>query len=179
MLVNLNLLYLSDYFSYLDVEITVVSEWTQWGRRRQLLQSSINLVFSSFPYSLLLLFLSSLYQKTPEFITSYFDYTLVYAYMVPFWSFSHFRLLLYVKKMNKVSSMLFFVDILISHLILGLKYRVLLKIWSKRCCELTLKNEFQLLKSLVSFTFLINANCFVLHHKGLYFTWIILTLWIS
>lgn len=58
--------------------------------------------------------------------------------------------------------MLFFVDILISCRILGLPYLVTLKIWSRRCYELTLKKGYQQLKPLVSLTLLVNANLFVL-----------------
>lgn len=82
----------------------------------------------------------------------------LFVYWIHFQSFSHFLIILYVKKTSKVSSTPFFVGIWILHQILGLPYRVVLKIWSRRCCELTPKNEFQLLKSLVSLTLLVNAN---------------------
>lgn len=72
-------------------------------------------------------------------------------------------LIFYMKKMNRVSLMLFFVDILISHQTPGLPYQLVPKIWSRRCYELTLKNGSQQLKCLVSQILLVNKKliCFM------------------
>jgi len=70
---------------------------------------------------------------------------------------------LHVQRMNKVSLMLFFEDILISHLNLGLPYRVVPKILWRKCYELILKSGFQQLKFLVSF----NCKRLSRHELGL------------
>jgi len=73
---------------------------------------------------------------------------------VPFLSFSHYLPVLCFKKMNRVSLMLFFVDVLILHQILGLPFQVVPKIWSRTCYELIPKKGSWQLKFLVSSTFL-------------------------
>jgi len=96
-----------------------------------------------------------------------------------FWNFPMFLTPIFiydVKKMNRVSLMLFFVDILILRRILGLLYQVVPKIWSRRCYEMMLKNGYQQLKYSVSLILLVYQKWFVLSKSGLYFFLIMLAL---